>query len=84
MIERARDSGVRVLGIEGFHVKDETIRPDMSEILDLGSAGDTSWDEASAFLQKREDSRLMFEITTDEDTGDLLLGPRSPDWHHAD
>lgn len=71
MIERARESGVQILGIDGFWVTETTTRPDMGHSVDLGSGGLESWDAAATFIQERAGLGLMFEVVADEETADV-------------
>jgi hypothetical protein len=84
MIKRAREVGVRILGVDGFWITPPTIKPDLGHILDLSSLGSdspSSWAEATQFISERADLGLSFVVATDEDTSDTLApqhgAPRS-------
>ena len=66
MVERARELGVPVLGVDGFWITDETTQPDLGHTIDLGRGTGTSWDEAARFIAERSDLGLMFEVVDDE------------------
>jgi hypothetical protein len=71
MVERARELGVPILGVDGFWVTETTTQPDMEHSVDLGSGGVDSWDAAAGFIQSRSALGLMFEVVADEDTEDV-------------
>jgi hypothetical protein len=66
LIQRAKTEGLRVLGVDGFIVKDKTTQPSMTHSLDLtsdrsrGSAD--SWDAACEFLERQAGRDLYFEV----------------------
>ena len=66
MVERARELGVPVLGVDEFWITESTTQPDLEHSLDLG-AGKGRWDEAAAFIAARAVSGLMFEVVAGED-----------------
>lgn len=68
-IRRCRERGVKVLGVDGFHLTDETTQPDRGESIDLSGCsrrGGDSWNQAEGFLNERIERDLFFEVVTDE------------------
>ncbi|MCR9232236.1 MAG: hypothetical protein NXI29_14590 [bacterium] len=67
LIRRCREQQVRVLGIDGFHMFDQSQQPDMGESIDYSRLGDTvedCWNAAEQFLSERMRSGLYFEVVT--------------------
>jgi hypothetical protein len=66
MVERARELGVRILGVDGFWITETTTQPDMEHALDSSGDSNHGWDEAAGFLRARADPGLMFEVVEAE------------------
>jgi hypothetical protein len=66
MIERARELHVRVLGVDGFWITEDSTRPDLGHTLDASGDPEMGWDEAARFIAERAHLGLMFEIVEDE------------------
>jgi hypothetical protein len=66
MVERARELDVRVLGVDGFWITDDTTQPDLEHMLDTGGNPAGGWDEAARFIAERADLGIMFEVVEDE------------------
>jgi hypothetical protein len=66
MVERARELGVPVLGVDGFWITETTTRPDLAHTIDLSGDANKGWDEAARFIAERFDGGLMFEVVEDE------------------
>jgi len=68
LVARARTEGIRILGIDGFFLRENETEPSMADSIDLtagrGVQGD-SWNEAERFLQERLGSGMHFEIVLD-------------------
>ncbi len=66
---RCREKQVKVLGVDGFHLTEDAIQPDMGESVDLSQPpyrGVDCWKFAEEFLNERLDSGLFFEVVADE------------------
>jgi hypothetical protein len=63
MVRRCHEEGIEVLGLDGFKLTEQTIRPVMEASIDLSFPrnGDT-WRRAESFLATRLDSDLYFEV----------------------
>ena len=67
IVDQHRQRGVRVLGIDGFLLSDESTQPDSANSIDLSNCTmGSSWDRANVFLKTRVDDKLYFEIVADE------------------
>jgi len=68
MIQRCRDLGVRILGIDAFRVRPDGIQPVSEHSIDFTSsyapsiARDEIWTAAREFVDRRLDLGLMFEV----------------------
>ena len=68
-VRKCQERNVRVLGIDGFHLKGEAIQPDMGESIDLSQPpyrGQDCWKLAEKFLTQRLESSLHFEIVAEQ------------------
>lgn len=65
MVDRSRELGVGVLGVDGFWITDDTTQPDLGHSVDLGS-GRGRWDEAATLIRERATLGLMFEVIVDD------------------
>lgn len=67
-LDACAKSGVRVLGIEGFDVAGDAVRPDMNAIADLSPIADpeASVAEAKAFLDGLGTTPLLFDFVLDK------------------
>jgi hypothetical protein len=68
-VRRCREKQVRVLGLDGFHLRENTIQPDMGESIDLSlppHGAEDCWQLAEEFLNERLNSGLFFEVVADE------------------
>ena len=70
-VRRCRERDIQILGIDGFHLTDTTIQPDMGESIDLSrledqGCGVATWDRAEEFLAHRIESDLFFKVVADE------------------
>jgi hypothetical protein len=63
-VEVCRATGVRIVGIEGFHVRDSNLTPDIDSTVDLSSIIDVGQaaDEATAFLDDVADGDLAYDF----------------------
>jgi hypothetical protein len=66
LVERARDAGVKVIGVDGFWISETSTHPDQDHTLFSGRVNLDPWDEAAGFIRERADLGLMFEIVLDE------------------
>ena len=63
LIQQCRESGVRVLGVDGFWITETTTQPDMSISLNLSdTAIEESWEAAESFIRERDQLGLYFEV----------------------
>ena len=65
LVARARKERIRVLGIDGFFLRNEETEPSMEHSIDLTAGRDLakdSWSSAERFLQQRVGSGMHFEI----------------------
>lgn len=69
-VDACIETGTRILGIEGFEVSGDVVRPDMDAIADFSALSDarTSADEARQFLSSIDAGDLAFEFVLAEDT----------------
>jgi hypothetical protein len=68
-VRRCHEKRIKVLGVDGFHLFEDTIQPDMGESIDLSQPwhrGQDCWKLAEEFLNQRLESGLYFEIVADE------------------
>lgn len=68
MVERARELGVAILGIDVFRLTASTTQPDSGLILDLSLTGfdrAKSWDNAAQFLRPHVGADLYCEVVLD-------------------
>src|SRR2546422_11581630 len=70
LINRSRQEGVPVLGIDGFRITAATTQPVMEHSVDFSMEEDSDrtvdvWDEAELFVRKRQHQGLVFEIVLD-------------------
>jgi hypothetical protein len=68
-VRRCREEQVNVLGVDGFHLAENTIQPDMGESIDLSQPpyrGEDCWRLAEKFLAERLKSGLYFEVVANE------------------
>lgn len=68
LVARAKNEGIRILGIDGFFLRDEETEPSIASSIDLtaGSfAQGDSWHQAASFLHERLGSKMHFEIVLD-------------------
>lgn len=68
-IRKCRERGVKVLGVDGFHLTVETTRPDLGESIEISNRshrGGDCWNQAEEFLNERMGRDLFFEVVTDE------------------
>ena len=72
MIKRCCESGLRILGIDGFNITDEVTQPLMEHSIDLSrdeivsdkpNQHTTSCQDALEFISARSDKGLYFEVT---------------------
>jgi hypothetical protein len=68
IIERCKQEGVGILGIEGFYLTDKATMPQLDHILDL-SSGTKAYDDARQFLREGEGLPLFYEFTLDDGAG---------------
>lgn len=68
LLEVCASEGVRVLGLEGFTVDGDEVRPAMGAIADLSAVEDAarSVEEAKRFLDTVSPRELHYEITVDQ------------------
>lgn len=65
MVERARQLGCRVLGIDGFYLTPTSTEPSLAHSIDLSArapADGDCWAAAEAFLEGQLASGLYFEV----------------------
>lgn len=67
IVSRCRSEKLRILGIDGFLITENTTQPLMESSVDFSSKSRTkltedNWQEAEEFLRQRESSGLVFEI----------------------
>lgn len=67
-VDACAATGTRILGIEGFQVSGEEVRPDMDAIADFSAIDDAriSVDEARQFLASIDADDLAFEFVLAE------------------
>jgi hypothetical protein len=61
-VERARELGIAVLGVDSFRLDPSGIRPSLDDILDLSGTSEGGWLIASRFLSERADAGFVFEV----------------------
>ncbi|QDT89947.1 hypothetical protein [Gimesia algae] len=69
LVRSCRTRKAKVLGIDGFHIIDSKMQPDMAESIDYSTNRkivSDCWTEAEHFLQARIKSELVFEVVVDE------------------
>ena len=69
LVHRCREKQVKVLGLDGFHLTENTIQPDMGESIDLSLPpyrSEDCWRLAEEFLNERLESGLFFEVVANE------------------
>lgn len=72
MVERARELGVAILGIDVFHLTPATTQPDLGMDLNLSPPDADrvmSWDLAAQFLRSHGGADLYFEVVLDRGSG---------------
>jgi hypothetical protein len=64
MVRRCRELGIKVLGIDGFRLTEQTIQPVMEESIDTSKACNKldTWIRAEAFLIAHVNTDLFFEV----------------------
>ena len=67
LMDRHREQGVVVLGIDGFLAVEGGVQPQLDHILDLSGFTGATWDEASSFLNAQLSTPLMFVVVPDRD-----------------
>jgi hypothetical protein len=67
MVNRCRQLGTRVLGIDGFVLSENATQPDLANSADYSYINEItlSWDQAEEFLKQRLDSGMFFEVVTE-------------------
>lgn len=66
MVQRCRERGIRVLGIDGFLLTEQAMQPLMEKSIDLsGLDPDAAWTKAVSFLSACHEPDLYFEIVVD-------------------
>lgn len=70
LIERCRQVGVRVLGIDAFLDRPDGIQPSMEHSIDFSSEHHAellkdSWQHAERFVREREATPFLFEVVMD-------------------
>lgn len=65
-IHRARDLGIRVLGVDGFAVTADITQPMMEHSIDISATASGCWDRAIRFLDNYQGSELLFEVVLDD------------------
>lgn len=72
LVRRARAEGIAVLGVDGFLLGPDSTRPVPGDTLDLSGASIPAdpWSDAEAFLERRLDSGLHFEVVLGQDLTD--------------
>ena len=76
MIRRAQREKVRVLGIDAFLIRGETVQPFMEHSNDYSTRGyylDSDWDDAVAFIGSKMPLGFVFEVVLDKG---ILSGPQ--------
>lgn len=68
MVQRCRELGVRVLGVDGFRLTERTTQPIMEHSIDTsGLRGDLdAWTRVERFLSTRAEDDLCFEVVIPE------------------
>jgi hypothetical protein len=70
LVKRCSELGIEVLGVDSFILTEQTTQPVMEQSIDLSwPARKDTWGEATAFLNERFGSRLMFEIVVGASPG---------------
>jgi len=67
LLKAAEKEGIRVLGIDGFYIGENTTRPSLENSVDLSDSGDSVRD-ALNFLGERQNSGLYFEVVLEART----------------
>jgi len=68
IVRQARNNGIPVLGLDGFHLSEAGIQPDLGHSVDFSLSADTqreSWRHAEAFIEARMGQDLYFEVVLD-------------------
>lgn len=69
-VDRCRDAGVRVLGIDAFFERADGIQPSLENSIDYSIERNAdllkdSWRQAALFVREREALSLLFEVVVD-------------------
>ena len=72
LVQRCRDSGIEILGIDGFILTPTTTQPTMEHSIDLSGSRRTAtsaenWTMAERFLSERLATDLFFEVVLDDE-----------------
>ena len=69
VIDEARQTGVAVLGIDGFYLTGEAVEPSLENSIDFSLAGRVPadfWRDSEKFIRSRHNQALYFEIVLTE------------------
>src|SRR5256885_185745 len=76
MILRAEEEKIRVLGIDAFILRGDSIQPEMEHSVDYSersTVSDSDWSDAVAFIQKKAPLGFAFEVVL----GDQVVIPKN-------
>ena len=65
LVERARETGIRVLGVDGLNLSSAGTTSPLEHIADFSDSETGGWDESISFIRSRTGQGLVFEVVLD-------------------